>query len=195
MFIPPQMGLIYMHRSTDGQILVCLTPQLIGSLLQRTLHACQMTQETHPGAIFLATTHLCMMWGVEPILTLDKKDVTKSPQVTSAHLVEFLQHLQIFSPLLPATMLVTPILPPTLPRSCDPDSTHLTPRRSYVFSFLPSFFYMHLVSRIVASIVTSSTPLSSPTSPNHPSPPPAVPIILPSGEITCMSHAYHMMFT
>lgn len=192
------MGLIYVYHCADGQMLVCLDPQLIGCMLQRTLQACQVSQETNPGSIFLAITHLCMMWGVEPILNLDKDSSSSkcSAAMTSAHLLHFLQHLRVFSPLLPGVMLLTPILPHTLPRSCDPDSTHLTPRRSYVFSYLPSHFHIHLISRIISAIVAANTPLtSSPTSPNLPSPPPTIPVVLPSGTVKfCMSHACYMLY-
>lgn len=178
---PPQMGLLYAHHTADGQVLVCLDTQLIGCLLQRTLRACLVHQEVNQGANFLANSHLCMMWGVEPILTLEHDQHPTYPSITSAHLLHFLQHLKVFSPLLPGAMLLSPSLPHTLPRSCDPDSTSLIPRRSYVFSYLPSSFHIHLVTRVVAAIVKRSSPPSSPSSPNLPSPPATVPTVLPTG--------------
>lgn len=180
------MGQIFVHQCTGGQALVCLDPSVIGCLLQRTVQAYQVTQEANPGSIFLANSHLCMMWGVEPILTVtkDSKDSNKAPppSITSAQLLHFLKQLKVFSPLLPGVMLLTPLLPHTLPRSCDPDSTSLTPRRSYVLSYLPSFFHTHLISRLVTAIVTDSNPTSCPSSPNLPSPSPTIPIVLPSGK-------------
>lgn len=182
------MGVIYSHHCTDGQTLVCVDPQLIGCLLQRTMQACQVAQESNPGSIFLANTHLSMMWGVEPILTLGLDSTTKLkyPSVKSAHLLHFLEQLKVFSPLLPGAMLLCPVLPVMLPESCVPDSTHLTPRRSYVFSYLPSSFHTHLISRIVSAIVSATSPVSSPSSPNQPSPPATIPIVLPSGTVSQM---------
>lgn len=162
-------------------MLVCVQPQLIGCLLHTTMQACLVHQEANSGSIFLANTHLCMMWGVEPILTVDQAVVEKRPSITSAQLLHFLESLMVFSPLLPGVMLLSPSLPHTLPRSCDPDSTSLAPRRSYVFSYLPSLFHTHLISRVVAAIVRSTSPLSCPSSPNQPSPPATVPILLPTG--------------
>ena len=166
-------------------MLVCVDPQLIGCLLHTTVQACRVHQEANPGSIFLANTHLCMMWGVEPILTVDQAAMETIPSVTSAQLLHFLEELLVFSPLLPGVMLVSPTLPHTLPRSCDPDSTSLTPRRSYVFSYLPSLFHTHLISRVVAAIVRSTSPLTCPSSPNQPSPPATVPIVLPTGLSVC----------
>ena len=178
-----EMGLVHLHHPSAIETLVCLDPQLIGCLLQRTMHACKMSQDTNPGCIFLADTHLSMMWGVEPILSMEDKDShnDKSPPVTSAQLLHFLKQLKVFAPLLPGVTLLAPILPPALPRACDPDSTSLTPRRAYIFSYLPSFLHTHLISRLVAAIVKDTDPESSPSSPNQPSPPASIPITLPSG--------------
>lgn len=168
---------------------MCLDPQLIGSLLQRTLKACRVTQEANPNTFFMANTHLCMMWGVEPILSLDQDSTPLSASssshhiscVTSSQLLHFLQSLKVFSPLLPEAMLLTPVLPHTLPRSCDPDTSSMTPRRSYVFSYLPSCFHLHLLTRVVAAIASLHSPSPPASSPSTAAPPAAMPTLLPSG--------------
>lgn len=174
-----QMGLIFSHVCAGGQVLVCLEARLIGCLLERTMHACRVGQEVNPATVFLANSHLCMMWGVEPILTVNTD--TESPSISSAHLLHFLQRLKVLTPLLPGVMLLAPSLPHTLPRSCDPDSTSLTPRRSYVFSYLPSFFHIHLINRLVAAVVKATGVPTIASSPNQPSPPGTIPIVLPTG--------------
>ena len=166
-------------------MLICINPQVIGHLLHRTVQACQVTQEANPASVFLANTHICMMWGVEPILSLERDlEDNISPSVTSSQLLHFLNQLKIFSPLLPGVTLLTPILPDLLPRGCCPDSTSLTPRRSYVLSYLPSFFHIHLISRLVTTVVMETNPPIA-SSPNQPSPPATTPVVLPSGE-RCM---------
>ena len=194
------MGLIFLHEYPDPpETLICVDPQLIGCLLQRTVKACRVAQEVNPGAFFMASTHLCMMWGVEPILNVEhqQQDLSLSSSsnqissVTSSHLLHFLRSLRVFSPLLPGAMLLTSVLPHTLPRSCDPDPTSLTPRRSYVFSYLPSYFHVHLLARVVAAIATLHDPSPQPFSPSAPDPPVTMPTILPSGMFTCTyMHVY-----
>ena len=165
---------------------------MVGCLLQRTVRAGRVTQQDggNPAAIFIASAHLCMVWGVEPVLSLDKSSLTKrTPAVTSAQLLDFLCHLKVFALLLPGVILLTPVIPHTLPRSCDPDSTTLVPRRSYVFSYLPSFFHTHLISLLVETIAKENVLTSMSASPNQTTPPVSIPTVLPSGTrfLPCVS--------
>ena len=163
---------------------MCVDPQMIGCLLQRTVQYCRLTQEEggNPAAILVAATHLCMMWGVEPVLSMGEASPrNKPPAVSSTQLLHFLCQLKVFTYVQPGAMLLTPMLPHTLPRSCDPDPTSLVPLRSYVFSYLPSFFPMHVLALLVAAVVKDLSPLSPPSSPSQTIPPATVPIMLPSG--------------
>lgn len=164
---------------------MCVDPQVVGCLLQRTVRVCRAIQHdgTNPAAIFIAITHLCMVWGVESVLTVDQWSSSKKKisSVTSAQLLHFLCHIKVFAPLLPGVILLTPVIPDALPRSCDPDSSSLVPRRSYVFSYLPSSFHTHLISLLVGTVTRETTPSSLPTSPNQSTPPANIPTILPSG--------------
>ena len=158
---------------------------MVGCLLQRTMQYCRHTQEEggNPGTILVAATHLCMMWGVEPVLSMQDSHAPPTPhQVTTSQLLHFLCQLKIFAYIQPGAMLLTPVLPHTLPRSCDPDPTSLLPRRSYVFSYLPSFFHMHVLALLVGGVVKELAYSSPPASPNQTLPPTSIPIKLPSGK-------------
>ena len=157
---------------------------MIGYCLHRTIQECCTSQDRNSASVFLSNAHLCMIWGVGPTLVKQESRDTQNilPSVTSHQLLYFLDELKLFSPLFPGTTLVVPALPHTLPRSCDPDSTSLTPRRSYILSYLPSFLHSHLTAQIVSAIIgetsaTTSSPGHAPSSPDH-TPLPTIPIVL-----------------
>jgi len=162
---------------------------MVGCLLQRTVHYSRHTQAEggNPATIVVAATHLCMMWGVEPVLSMrdSPQHAPTSPhQVTTSHLLHFLCQLKVFAYIQPGAMLLTSVLPHTLPRSCDPDSSSLVSRRSYVFSYLPSFFHMHVLALLVGGVMKELSSSSLPASPNQVISPAAIPIKLPSGKGT-----------
>lgn len=154
---------------------------MIGYLFQRMIRAGVIAKEVHPASCCLPNSHLFMLWGVDPVWsTQDKLQQSVTPQ----RLLDFLYNSNVFSPLLPGITFLPSILPLSLPKSCDPDSTSLVPRRSYFLSYLPSLFSAQLIAKIVSKL--EATPIR-PLSPGQTTPTPSAPIVTTTGEFLCCS--------
>lgn len=175
---PLQLGFVYLHRChDDNMLLVGVVPQLIGHLLQRITRAGSTAKEANALACYLADAHLCMLWGMQPIVS--KEEQGNSPNAT--HLLDFLRHLDICSPLFSGTSFFPFMLPPSIPRGMDPDATSLLPRRTYIIGYMPTTFSSKLAKRLVSSLVKCNS-TSTPSSPSQNAPPVEIPLKLPSGK-------------
>lgn len=159
-------------------LLVGVVPQLIGHLLQRITRAGSTAKETNSLSCYLADAHLCMLWGMQPVVSLEEG---QGDSPSSLHLLDYLRHLDICCPLFPGTSFFPFMLPQSLPRGTEPDASSLVPRRTYIISYMPMMFAIKLATRLVSSLVKGATS-STPSSPNLTAPPAEVPLTLPSGE-------------
>ncbi len=178
-----QLGFVLIHEcSFNKSLLVSVDPQMVGYLLQRMIKAGIIAKEAEPASFYLPNTHLFMLWGVDPIWS---HDVDHTHTVSPRHILDFLYSTNMFSPLLPGILLLPSLLPHTLPRSCDPESDLLVPRRTYFFSYLPSFFSAQLIARVVSKLQPISSP--RPLSPGQTTSTLILPIVTPTGTHT---HTY-----
>lgn len=178
-FFYKQLGFICLYKSQIGSTtltMVGVDPQLVGYLLQRMIRAGLVKQEVARHNCALPNSHIFMLWGLEPIWSLDQD----TNVVSSHHFINYLYHLNICAPLLPGVTLIPSILPPTLPAGCNPDSSCLTPKRVYITGYLPSLFYLQLTSRIISALVTGQGSLPS-ISPNTAPPPVSTPLTTKDG--------------
>lgn len=176
LFTPSQLGFVLIHDcSYDKSLLISIDPQMVGFLFQRMIRAGLIAKETEPSFFHLPNTHLFMLWGVDPVWS-HEADHTHS--VSTRQLLDFLYSTNIFAPLIPGVMLLPSLLPHTLPRSCDPESDSLIPRRTYFFSYLPSIFSAQLIARVVSKIQPTA---SRPLSPGQTTPTLTLPILTASG--------------
>ena len=148
---------------------------MIGYLFQRMIKAGLVAKETDPSSSHLPNTHLFMLWGVDPVWSYERGP---AHSVSTEQLLDFLYSTNIFSPLLSGVTLLPSLLPPTLPRSCDPDSESLISRRAYFFSYLPTLFPAQLIARVVSKL-QSLNPRS--LSPGQTIPAVTLPILTTSG--------------
>ncbi len=160
-------------------MLVGIDPQLIGYLLQRMIKAGLVTKEVNPYSCHLPNTHLFMLWGVEPIWSVDQDSDT----IYSHHLFDYLYHLDVCTPLLPGITVIPSIITSSLPRDQEPDPSPLTARRVYILGYLPFLFFSQLTTRVLSAFVNAgSSGASPPTSPGNSSTyTVTVPIEMPSG--------------
>ena len=165
--------------------MVAVDPQLVGYLLQRMIRASLLSKEASAqNSPFLPVSHLFMLWGVDSIWSAEPRPHCFS----SEHLLDFLYHLNVCTPLIPGLSLMPALLSPTLPPSSEPDTSALVPRRVYILSYLPWLLPSQLSTRLLSALVDSAT-MAAPTSPGgsaidssvHATPT-EVPIRLPSGE-------------
>lgn len=141
--------------------------------------AALVTKEVNPYSCHLPNTHLFMLWGVEPIWSVDHDSDT----IYSHHLFDYIYRLDICAPLLPGVTVIPSTVNFSLPRDQEPDPTPLSARRVYILGYLPVLFFSQLTTRILSALVAaSSTGASPPTSPGN-SPPysVAIPFEMPSG--------------
>ena len=157
---------------------------MIGYLFQRMVRAGVIAKEVNPASCCLPNSHLFMLWGVDPVWSTESKHKLS---VTPQSLLDFLYNCNVFSPLLPGIIFLPSLLPLTLPRSCDPDSASLVPRRSYFLSYLPSLFPAQLIARIVSKLEATPT---RPLSPGQTTPTPNVPIVTTTGESLLFVYDY-----
>ena len=175
-----QFGFVHLHECHENKtLLVGVDPQLIGYLLQRMIKAGLVTKEVQPHSSHLPNSHLFMLWGVEPIWSVD----LDSDTIYSHHLLDYLYYLNICTPLLPGITMIPFLLTPALMRGQEPDATSLTPRRVYILGYLPSMFSSQLTNRVLSALVEAcSTGISPPTSPGNVTNFKAtVPLVMPSG--------------
>ena len=156
-------------------LLVGVVPQLIGHLLQRITRAGSTAKEANIHSCYLADAHLCMLWGLQPVVSLEESD---NDSASSLHLLDYLRHLNICCPLFPGTSFFPFMLPPSLPRGMEPDASTLVPRRTYIISYMPTMFASKLATRLVSSLIKESNP----SSPNLSAPAATVPLKMPSGK-------------
>lgn len=167
---------LYQCRKTDT-VLVGIDPQLIGYLLQRMIRASLVAQELNNNSCYLPNSHLFMLWGVEPIWSVEQD----TNSLHSQHFLDYLYHLNICTSLVPGITVIPAILPSSLPKSLKPNTILLLPRRVYILGYLPTLFCLQLTTRILSALGQSGG--SSPVliSPNHTPPSMSVPVELPSG--------------
>ena len=119
----------------------------------------------NPTSCFLPNSHIFMLWGVEPVWS---RELEQGPDtIHSQHLLDFIYHLNICSPLISGITFLPSLLPTHLPSPHHPSPTSLRCRRVYLFGFLPTVFFSQLISRIVSSFLATSEVLPSPISPGH----------------------------
>ena len=125
-----------------------------------------LTQEVNPTSCYLPNSHIFMLWGVEPVWSRELEQGVDT--IHSQHLLDFLHHLNLCSPLLPGLTLLPSILPTRLPSPLHPSPSHtLRCRRVYLFGFFPRDFFPQLVSRVVSNFLANSRVTTSPISPGH----------------------------
>ena len=130
---------------------------------------------------YLPNTHIFMVWGVEPIWSLELE--RENDTIYSQHLLDYLYNLNLCSPLLCGITLLPSILPEKLPSDkCPSPSPSLQCRRVYLFSYLPVHFFFQLVARVISSFLKTTGGFPSPISPGQASPVTAeVPFEMQSG--------------
>lgn len=129
---------------------IAVHPQVVGHLLQRTVRAGEAQSEGSSLHGLLPHTHSTMIWGVDPIMSPEGGIVHRSMSV--AQLIDFLTSLDICAPLLQGMCLIPSLLPPLPLPDMSIDFTSLEARRVYIMGYLPSFFWPHLMSRILHAL-------------------------------------------
>lgn len=115
---------------------------------------------------YLPNSHIFMLWGVEPIWSLELEQTTDA--IYSQHLLDFLYDLNLCCPLLPGLTLLPSIVPDRLPSNqCPTPSPSLRCRRVYFFSYLPVHFFSQLVARVISGFLKITGGLPSPISPGQ----------------------------
>ena len=179
--------MIYVYdlpHETDKQTspIVALNPQIIGYLLQRTIRSAEMQSESNILAGFLPNVHPTMIWGVDPVLSTDENTYSG---ISATQLVDFLTSVDLCAPIVPGACLV-PLLLPTIPiPGTNLNFEFLETKRVYLLGYLPSFFWSHLMSRVLRTLAHNrllqhSDPLA-PVSPTTLPPRPENPLVTPTG--------------
>lgn len=109
--------------------------------------------------------------------------------MTGSQLVEFLNSIDLTAPLVPGASLIPSILPPVPVPGTTLVLDDLIPRRVYILGYLPSFFWSHLTSRILSTLVRNEVletknleaSLTTPPSPSALPPQPTNPLVTPTG--------------
>lgn len=121
----------------------------------------------NPTSCHLPNSHIFMLWGVEPIWSLERQDHAIET-VYSQHLLDFLYNLNFCTPLVSGFTLLPSIIPDQLPPTHQPTlSPSLRSRRVYFFSFLPVRFFSQFVARVVSSFLKTTGGLPPPISPGE----------------------------
>lgn len=161
--------------------LVAINPQIIGFLIQRTIRAGEAQSEGNLLSGFLPNVHPIMIWGVHSALF--SEGPTRG--ITAIQLIDFLMSLDLCAPLVPGACLIPSLLPPIPVPGTTVELNDLETRRVYILGYLPSFFWPHLMCRVLRTlahhhILQGDHPLT-PTSPSSLPPRPNNPLITPTG--------------
>ena len=130
---------------------------------------------------FLPNVHPAMIWGVDPVLFADDN----SAGITGLQLIDFLTSIDLCAPLVPGAVLIPSLLPRLPPTGSVLNLEDLIPKRVYILGYLPSFFWCHLMSKILRSLAhhrfLQGDSLLTPSSPSSLPPRPANPLVTPTG--------------
>ncbi|XP_019862865.1 PREDICTED: uncharacterized protein LOC109591600, partial [Amphimedon queenslandica] len=179
-------GVVFLHDSPRvddrNSPVVAINPQIIGFLLQRTIRSGEMHGEGSILSGFLPNVHPAMIWGVDPVLFADDNN---SAGITGLQLIDFLTSVDLCAPLVPGAVLIPSLLPRLPPAETVLNLEDLSPKRVYILGYLPSFFWCHLLSRVLRALAfhrfLQGDTLLTPSSPSSLPPRPANPLVTPTG--------------
>ena len=97
---------------------------------------------------FLPNVHPVMIWGVDPVLFANDN----SAGITGLQLIDFLTSIDLWALLVPGVVLIPSLLPCLPPTGSVLNLEDLVPKRVYILGYLPSFFWCHLMSKILRSL-------------------------------------------
>ena len=132
--------------------LIAINPQIIGYLLQRTVRAGEAQSESNVLPGFLPNVHPNMIWGVDPIVNLVERS---SHGISPTQLINFLSSVDILAPVVPGACIVPSLLPVLPVQGTCLELNDLECKRVYLLGYLPSFFWSHVVARVLQGLKRS----------------------------------------
>ena len=119
--------------------------------------------------------HPNMIWGVNPIICSEGTTHGISP----TQLISFLTSMNIAAPVVPGACVIPSLLPVIPVPGTNINLTDMNVKRVYILGYLPSFFWFHLVCRVLQALakykiiqndndLVPSSPSATPARPSNP---------------------------